>query len=144
MNGGADMDAAVTPEQELQARAGACLSLYDIDVRVDPEGSIGFEYEGALCSLRAVNLAPGLDVVSLTCVLAWDRPLKPQLHKRVAERNNALQFGSLTVIGHGKLADVILRYTFPAAGLADQALATMLLLVLSGAGRARTGLLAPS
>ena len=138
------MDAAVTPERELQARAGACLSLYDVDVRVDADGSIGFEYEGALSSLRAVTLAPGLDVLTLTCVLAWDRPLKPQLHKRVAERNNALQFGSLTVIGHGKLADVILRYTFPAAGLDDQALATMLLLVLSGAGRARTGLLVPS
>ncbi|MCP2292743.1 hypothetical protein APR08_005697 [Nocardia amikacinitolerans] len=141
MNGGTEMDAAVTPDRELQARAGACLDQYDIDVRVDPEGSLGFEYEGALCSLRAVNLAPGLDVVSMTCVLAWDRPLKPQLHKRVAERNNNLQFGSLTVIGHGKLADVILRYTFPAAGLDDQALTTMLLLVLSGAGRARQGLL---
>ncbi|WP_454198359.1 hypothetical protein [Nocardia sp. Marseille-Q1738] len=135
------MDAAVTPDQELQARAGACLSRYGIGVRVDPEGSLGFEYEGALCSLRAVNLAPGLDVLTLTCVLAWDRALKPQLHKRVAERNNVLQFGSLTVIGHGKLADVILRYTFPAAGLDDQALTTMLLLVLSNASRARQGLL---
>ncbi|MEU7769254.1 hypothetical protein AB0B25_29760 [Nocardia sp. NPDC049190] len=135
------MDAAVTPDRELQARAGACLSHYDIDVRVESDGSLGFQYDGALCSLRAVNLAPGLDVLTLTCVLAWDRPLEPQLHKRVAERNNALQFGSLTVIGHGKLADVILRYTFPAAGLEDQALTTMLLLVLSNAGRARHGLL---
>jgi hypothetical protein len=143
VNGGTDMESAVTPEQELQARAGACLSLYDVDVRVDADGSIGFEYEGALCSLRAVTLAPGLDVLTLTCVLAWDRPLKPQLHKRVAERNSAVQFGSITVIGHDKLADVMLRYTFPAAGLDDQALATMLVLVLSGAGRARQGLLLP-
>ncbi|MFR9751514.1 YbjN domain-containing protein [Nocardia sp. 004] len=136
----AEAGAGVTSDQELQARAGACLSGYGIDVRVDAEGSLGYEYEGALCSLRAVNLAPGLDVLTLTCVLAWDRPLKPQLHKRVAERNNALQFGSLTVIGRGKLADVILRYTFPAAGLDDQALTTMLLLVLSNASRARQGL----
>lgn len=141
MNDGTEMDAAVSPEIDLQARAGASLSLYDVDVRVDPEGSIGFEYEGALCSLRAVVLAPGLDVLTLTCVLAWDRPLKPQLHKRVAERNSELQFGSITLIQREKLADVILRYTFPAAGLDDQALATMLLLVLSGAGRARQGLL---
>ncbi|MFI9505239.1 YbjN domain-containing protein [Nocardia sp. NPDC052566] len=143
MNGGTDMDAAVTPAEELQARAGASLSLYDVVVRVDTDGSLGFEYEGALCSLRAVNLAPGLDVLTLTCVLAWDRPVKPQLHKRVAERNNEVQFGSLTVIRHGDLADVIMRYTFPGAGLDDQALATMLLLVLSGAGRARQGLLLP-
>ncbi|MEU7141139.1 YbjN domain-containing protein [Nocardia sp. NPDC046473] len=143
MNGGTDMESTVSPEHELQARAGACLSIYDIDVRVDPEGSIGFEYEGSLCSLRAVRLAPGLDVLTLTCVLAWDRPVKAQLHKRVAERNNELQFGSLTVIVREKLADIILRYTFPAAGLDDQALATMLVLVLSGAGRARQGLLLP-
>lgn len=135
------MDATVSPEIELQARAGACLSLYDVDVRVDDDGSIGFSYEGVLCSLRAVTLAPGLDVLSVTCVLAWDRPLKPQLHKRVAERNSNLQFGSLTVITRGKLADVIHRYTFPASGLDDQALSTMLLLVLSGASRAREGLL---
>lgn len=125
---------------ELQARAGACLERYDVAVRVE-DGGLGFEYEGALCSLRAVNLAPGLDVLTLTCVLAWDRPLKPQLHKRVADRNAELQFGSITIIGHLKQADVILRYTFPAAGLDDEALATMLLLVLSGAGRARQGLL---
>ncbi len=120
-------------------RAAACLAGYDIDVRVE-DGGLGFEYDGALCSLRGVNLAPGLDVLTLTCLLAWDRPLKPQLHKRVADRNGALQFGSLAVKVREKLADVILRYTFPAAGLDDQALSTMLLLVLSGAGEARKGL----
>ncbi|MFC9995635.1 CesT family type III secretion system chaperone [Nocardia sp. NPDC127526] len=134
------MSDELTTAEELQARAGACLLRYDVDVRVE-DGGLGFEFDGALCSLRAVNLAPGLDVLTLTCVLAWDRPLKPQLHKRVAERNAALQFGSITVVGHDKQADVILRYTFPAAGLDDEALATMLLLVLSGAGRARQGLL---
>ncbi|MEV6769964.1 hypothetical protein AB0N05_15190 [Nocardia sp. NPDC051030] len=130
----------LTSAEELQARAGACLTRYDVAVRVEDTG-LGFEFDGALCSLRAVNLAPGLDVLTLTCVLAWDRPMKPQLHKRVAERNAALQFGSITVINQDKLADVMLRYTFPAAGLDDEALATMLLLVLSGAGRARQGLL---
>ncbi|WP_019928679.1 hypothetical protein [Nocardia sp. BMG111209] len=132
-------DSADPAVEELQVRAGACLMSYEIQVRVEA-GGLGFEYDGALCSLRAVSLAPGLEVLTLTCVLAWDRPLKPQLHKRVAERNAALQFGSITVVGHEKLADVILRYTFPAAGLTDEALATMLLLVLSGAGRARHGL----
>nr|WP_228823621.1 hypothetical protein [Nocardia blacklockiae] len=123
----------------MQARAGACLAGFDIDVRVE-DGGLGFEYDGALCSLRAVNLAPGLDVLTLTCLLVWDRPLKSQLHKRVADRNGELQFGSLTVKVRDKLADVMLRYTFPAAGLDDAALATMLLLVLAGAGEARKGL----
>ncbi|MFC8383495.1 YbjN domain-containing protein [Nocardia sp. NPDC056952] len=117
--------------------------MQDVDVRVDSDGSLGFEYDGALCSIRAVTLAPGLTVLSLTSVLAWDRPLKTALHKRVAERNNEIQFGSVTLIARGQLGDVILRYTFPAEGLDDGALTTMLLLALSGASRARQGLLAP-
>ncbi|MBO0856661.1 MAG: hypothetical protein J2P18_23170 [Nocardia sp.] len=125
---------------QLQRQAANCLRGCEIAVRVEDGGALGFEFEGTLCSVRAVTLAPGLDVLSLTCVLAWDRPLKPQLHKRVADRNNALQFGSLTLIAHERLADVLLRYTFPAAGLTDEALTTMLLLVLSGASRARQGL----
>ncbi|MFJ1460844.1 hypothetical protein [Nocardia sp. N2S4-5] len=133
------MTSETAAAQELQVRAGACLTGFDIDVRVE-DGGLGFEYDGALCSLRGVNLAPGLDVLTLTCLLAWDRPLKAQLHKRVADRNGALQFGSLTVKVRDKLADVMLRYTFPAAGLGDDALSTMLLLVLAGAGEARKGL----
>ncbi|AYF76328.1 hypothetical protein D7D52_23680 [Nocardia yunnanensis] len=130
----------LTPAEELQLRAKTLLERYGVDVR-EEESALGFEYEGALCSLRGVNLSPGLDVLALMCILAWDRPIKPQLHKRVAERNAALQFGTLTVISREKLADVILRYTFPAAGLEDEPLATLLLLTLSGASRARQGLL---
>ncbi|SDD72941.1 hypothetical protein [Rhodococcus tukisamuensis] len=124
----------------LQARAQEALSHFT-EVRVSEDGSLGFEYAGALCSLRAVTLSPGLDVLSVTAVLAWDRPAKPALHKKVAEKNSMMQFGSITVITRGKLADVILRYTFPAAGLGDEALTTMLLLVLSGADQGRQGLL---
>ncbi|GGK62446.1 hypothetical protein GCM10011591_38320 [Nocardia camponoti] len=139
-----EMDTStVSPEIDLQARIGACIGMQDIDVRVDADGSLGFEYDGALCSIRAVTLAPGLTVASVTAVLAWDRPLKPQLYKRVAERNNEIQFGSVTLIARGKLGDVIMRYTFPAEGLDDTALTTMLLLTLTGASRARQGLLAP-
>ncbi|UGT45273.1 YbjN domain-containing protein [Nocardia yamanashiensis] len=133
------MSDAPTSAEELQARAGAVLANYDVNVRVEG-GGLDFTFDGALCSLRGVNLAPGLDVLTLTSVLAWDRPLKAQLHKKVADRNAELQFGSITVITRGQQADVMLRYTFPAAGLDDEALATMLLLVLSGVARARKGL----
>ncbi|RVW05867.1 hypothetical protein [Rhodococcus xishaensis] len=131
------MDAA----EELQARAGGALGNF-VPVESDNDGSLRFEYGGALCSLRAVTLAAGLDVLSLTGVLAWDRTVKPTLHKRVAERNSQVQFGTISVITRGKYADVVLRYTFPATGLADAPLATMLLLVLSGIEDARKGLLA--
>ncbi|MFM1728534.1 hypothetical protein ABI214_23965 [Prescottella soli] len=123
----------------MQVRTRAALEGFAA-VDADDDGSLRFEYGGALCSLRAVTLADGLDVLSLTGVLAWDRTLKPALHKRVAERNAQAQFGTISVIAHGKLADVVLRYTFPATGLADAPLATMLLLVLSGVEEARKGL----
>ncbi|WP_430333132.1 hypothetical protein [Rhodococcus sp. ACT016] len=135
------MSAETDAAEALQARARAALAGF-VAVEADDDGSLRFEYGGALCSLRAVTLANGLDVLSLTGVLAWDRTVKPALHKRVAERNAQAQFGTINVITRGKLADVVLRYTFPATGLADAPLATMLLLVLSGAEEARKGLLA--
>lgn len=129
-------DAATT----LQERSRIALAGF-VNVAETEDGSLGFEYAGALCSLRAVTLAPGLDVLALTAVLAWDRPLSATLHRRVGEKNASLQFGLVTVIPRGSLADVILRYTFPATGLADEALTTMLLLVLSGVDDSRQGLI---
>lgn len=126
--------------QVLQDRARDALAHFVV-VTETGDGSLGFEYAGALCSLRAVNLTPGLDVLSLTAVLAWDRPVTPALHKKVAEKNAALQFGLVTVNTRGRLADVVLRYTFPAAGLDDEALTTMLALVLGGVDDSRQGLL---
>lgn len=124
----------------LQARVHGALALF-VDIAETTDGSLGFEYAGALCSMRAVNLAPGLDVLSLTAVLAWDRPVSTTLHKKVAAKNDSLQFGLVSVITRGRLADVILRYTFPAAGLGDEALTTMLLLVLAGVEDSREGLI---
>ncbi|MEV0948405.1 hypothetical protein [Rhodococcus sp. NPDC049939] len=123
----------------LERTANALANFTTVD-RSDGD-SLSFEYAGALCSISAMTLTEGLDVLSMTCVLAWDRPVSPSLHKKAAERNSALQFGSIAVFGHGRLADVILRYTFPAGGLGDEALTTMLLLVLGGADTSRQGLL---
>lgn len=134
------MTAAVTPAEELQARAGSLLaSLTDVEVKSD--GSLGFVYAGTLCSLRGMSLADGLDVLSLVCVLAWDLPVDPQLYRTIVDGNDTLQFGTIAVSEHDGQADVLLRCTFPAAGLADPALATMLFLVLSGADDSRQALL---
>lgn len=124
----------------LQTRVQLALSQF-ATVTVGEEGSLGFDYAGALCSLRAVQLSPELEVLSLTAVLAWDRPLKAALHKKVADRNADSQFGAISVNTHDKLADVLLRYTFPANGLDDEAMLTMLILVLAGVEKAREGLL---
>ncbi len=131
----------MSEQLSLQARAQIALAQF-ATVVVGEEGSLGFDYAGALCSLRSVALSPGLEVLSLTAVLAWDRPMKASLHKKVADRNADSQFGSISVNAHDKFADVLLRYTFPASGLDDEALMTMLVLVLGGVEKARAGLLA--
>jgi hypothetical protein len=133
------MTAPADPAEDLQRRAAAALSAF-VDVTFDTDGSIRFDHSGALCSLRAVTLAPGLDVLSLTSVLAWDRPDSATLDARVAERNADLQFGAINVIRQPDGADVVLRYTFPAGGLDDDALTTMLALVLAGVESSRQGL----
>lgn len=127
--------------EELQDRAATALARF-VDVQRNEDESLAFEYGGALCSLRAVELSPGLDVLSITAVLAWDRPHRAQLLERVAGRNAALQFGTIILVDHEGLVDVVLRYVFPGGGLDDDALTTMLLLVLAGADDSRRGLLA--
>ncbi|KQU02535.1 hypothetical protein HQ325_18160 [Rhodococcus sp. BP-349] len=123
----------------LQDRARLALGQF-ADVSVGDDGSLGFSYAGALCSLRAVALSPGLEVLSLTAVLAWDRPSSGTLRGKVAVRNSESQFGSISLTTHGSQADVVMRYTFPASGLDDEPLMTMLVLVLSGVEKARVGL----
>lgn len=129
-----------TAAEDLQKRAAQGIELY-VPTTLNEDGSFGFSYAGALCSVRVTNLAEGLDVLSLTAVLAWDRSASATLHRRVAERNAACQFGSISAVGQGRTLDVILRYTFPATGLGDDALTTMLVLALTEVEKSRVGLI---
>ncbi|ETT24513.1 hypothetical protein ACWEQV_16420 [Rhodococcus aetherivorans] len=106
--------------------------------RTNGDDALGFDYAGVPCAVRVVTLTEGLDVVSLTGVLAWDLPLDDALRTRVAGAADALQFGSIHLVERDAEADVVLRYSFPATGLRDSPLTTMLLLVLGGAGDARS------
>lgn len=116
---------------------------------VEPDGALTVRHAGTIASLRVVNIAEDLDLVSLTQVLAWDLPLTKKISDQVARQARDSNFGSVTLVenvndkavqrnsgrGAARSADVILRYNFPAAGLTDEALRTLILLVLdSGAG----------
>ena len=113
-----------------------------VEVTVDDDGSLALQHAEVLAVLQAVALAPGLVVLSTTCVLAWDLPAGPRLTASALAAGEAVQFGGIGVSERDGLADVTLRYAFPAAGMATDALRTLLLLVLSGASRARTDTLA--
>ena len=54
------------------------------------------------------------------------------LRKAVAAHADATTLGTVTLVEVGaKTADVVLRYNFPAAGLSDSAMQTLVLMVLS-------------
>jgi hypothetical protein len=115
-----------------------------LPIEEEPDGALTLRHNGTLASLRVVNIAEGLDLVSLTQILAWDLPLTKKISDQIAKQAHDSNFGSVTVVekvnqkavqrnsgkGAAKTADVMLRYNFPGGGLTDDALRTMILLVL--------------
>lgn len=130
----------------LQQRLSSILSdVLDVDEEAD--GALTVRHGGTFASLRAVNIVEDLDMVSLTQILAWDLPLTKKLSDQVAKQARELNFGAVTLLekrakGSAKTADVMLRYNFPGAGLTDDALRTLILLVLDSGARIRDELTA--
>ncbi|WP_240498369.1 hypothetical protein [Williamsia sp. 1135] len=116
----------------LIARTAAMLST-QMSVQSGEDDSLTVYHQGTVVSIRALALAPGLEVLSLTQVLAWDLPVTEQLRTDVEAASSASNFGTIKLAVNEVTADVLLHYTFPASTLSDEALATMLLMVL-GAG----------
>lgn len=101
-------------------------------VDAEPDGALTVRHDGTLASLRVVPIAQDLELVSLTQILGWDLPLTKKLRKRAAEQAALSQLGTVTLIEKdAESADVMLRYNFPGSGLTDDALRTLVLLVLA-------------
>jgi hypothetical protein len=121
----------------------------------EEDGAITVHHDGTFASLRVVEIAEGLELVSLTQILAWDLPLDAKLRAAVAEHAHNTLLGTVSLAaksGHKevaagakrnskKVADVLLRYNFPAAGLADDALRTLILMVLGTGSDVRRALI---
>lgn len=119
--------------------ARAALELFH-DVAVDDDGALSFRHGDVPCAVQGMELAEGLTVLSLTCVVAWDLP--GDVATFVAERAGQGMFGTLGVIKTDQGTDVTLRYAFPADGLKPEPLSTLLMLVVSTASQVRGELLA--
>ena len=135
----------------LQERLGGVLD--DIlPVQREDDGALTVRHGDTFASLRVVTIAEGLELVSLTQVLAWDVPLDTKIRAQVVDCAHQTLLGtvSLAVKGAGaeatrnskKSADVLLRYNFPAAGLTDDALRTLILMVLETGVDVRRALIA--
>ena len=113
-----------------------------IAVQAEKDGALTVQYDETFASLREVAVAEGLEMVSLTQLLAWDMQLDEGLRRKVATQANKTMLGAVVLIEQpGNRADVMLRYNFPAGGLADQALQTLVLMALDGGTEVRRRLL---
>ncbi|GED98474.1 hypothetical protein [Gordonia crocea] len=84
-------------------------------------------------SIRVLELADDLDVVSVTQLVARAVTNDERLRDLLEERGAALSFGSLRRSSpHERHTDVLLSYAFPLGELADVPLLTVLHLVLAG------------
>jgi len=110
------------------------------DVQVDDDGAVTFAHGGVVCAVQGVELEEGLPVLNLTCVVAWDLPLESDVPTRVALGAGEGLFGTPRVIRGEHGWDVTLRYAFPAAGLDEKAMGTLLMLVVGSASGLRTEL----
>ena len=138
----------------LQDRLAAVLGEVLVLTRED-DGAITAHHDGTIASLRVVDIADGLELVSLTQILAWDLPLDAKLRAAVADHAHNTLLGTVSLAaksGHKevaagakrnskKAADVLLRYNFPAAGLTDDALRTLILMVLATGADVRRALI---
>ncbi|MHA7649325.1 hypothetical protein ACX9NE_05615 [Mycobacterium sp. ML4] len=117
-----------------------------VSVEAEPDGALTVRHAGTFASLRVVTIVEDLELMSLTQVLAWDLPLTKKIRDKVAREARELNFGSVSVLEKGtraaKTGDVMLRYNFPGAGLTDDALRTLILLVLDTGARIRSELTA--
>ncbi len=110
------------------------------DVTVDDDGALTFAHGGVVCAVQGLQLEEGLDVLNLTCVVAWDLPVEQDIPTQVALGAGEGLFGTPRVIRGEHGWDVTLRYAFPATGLDEKAMGTLLMLVVSSASSLRAAL----
>ncbi|GAA4388994.1 hypothetical protein [Tsukamurella soli] len=111
-----------------------------IPVRRDAQHAVLIDFGETPGSVQVFELAPGVDVYSLTQVVAWDLPLGDELRADVRTTAEHIQFGSLRLIERDVSADLVLHYSFPAGTLDGEPLREFILVVLAQGLDARTRL----
>ncbi len=110
------------------------------DVREDDDGTLSFAHGEIIAFVQGATLEEGLDVLNLNCVVAWDLPLEDDVPTRVVLGAGDGLFGTPRVVRGEHGWDVTLRYAFPAAGLDEKAMGTLLMLVVASASSMRAEL----
>jgi hypothetical protein len=116
----------------------------------ESDGALTVRHDGTIASLRVVTITEDLDLVSLTQILAWDLLLTKKIRDTVIEQAHSTLLGTVALVEKAgepsakrnstKTGDVMLRYNFPGSGLTDDALRTLILMVLGKGAEIRHAL----
>jgi hypothetical protein len=127
------------------------VSLLDeiLPIHEEVDEAVTVHHDDTFASLRVVTIAEGLDMVSLTQIIAWDLPLDSKIRAKVAKYAHDTLLGTVSLAEKSapaqgnskKTADVLLRYNFPASGLTDDALRTLIMMVLATGADVRRALI---
>lgn len=113
-----------------------------LPVQIEDDGAVTVRHDGTVASLRTLEVAEGLEMISLTQALAWDLPCTDELRSRVSAQASRTMLGTVTMAEQpGGSADVMLRYNFPVGGLDEGSLQTLVLMVLAGGAQVRRNLI---
>jgi hypothetical protein len=120
-----------------------------LPIHEEVDEAVTVHHDDTFASLRVVTIAEGLDMVSLTQIIAWDLPLDSKTRAKVAKYAHDTLLGTVSLVEKSapaegnskKTADVLLRYNFPASGLTDDALRTLILMVLATGADVRRALI---
>lgn len=121
-----------------------------LPVDEESDGALTVRHDGTIASLRVVAITEGLDLVSLTQIVVWDLLLTKKIRDSVTEQSHSILLGSISLVekpgdpttkrNSSKSGDVLLRYNFPGGGLSDDALQTLILMVLDKGSEIRRAL----
>ena len=67
-------------------------------VGVEEDGALTVRHDGTFASFRTVTIADGLELISLTQVLAWDLTPDDELRKSVAALTARTMLGTVTLV----------------------------------------------
>lgn len=108
----------------------------------EDDGALTVHHDGTFASLRVVTVAEGLDMISLNQILVWDQPLDDGLRNAVTGHTRGTLLGTVSLAEKDEAtADVLLRYNFPGSGLSDEALGTLIMMVLATGADVRRSLI---
>ena len=69
-----------------------------LPIQLEDNGALKVHHDETFASLRAVTIAEGLDMVSLTQVLAWDLPVDAKSRNKVARHARDTLLGTVSLV----------------------------------------------